>query len=74
MTLYRLLLTRTDRCTIWVEADDEDNARAAAQELGDVVDWLEGDESDIDDVDIVDEVPEGERYWSGGEAGGWVQT
>lgn len=72
MPIYEVEVTHTVSGVIWLEADNDEMARAEAMELADPSDW---DEADVPDIDLMahDEVPSHVwRYWSGGEEGDWV--
>ena len=71
MPLYEIVVERVMSATIYVEAVDDLAARDAADNLPDAADFDE-DHSDVAITEI-DAVPAGERYWTGGESGRWVE-
>ncbi len=71
MPLHRVLVTKREQTTIYVESETSREAEEAALELCDDVSWYEG-ELDVEDIEVVDSVPETDRFWMGGEDGHWV--
>lgn len=71
MTLYAVELERQHRATVYVEADNVDDAKEAASELVTSDDFEEILDTFVDSASPVD-TSRGNRYWTGGPNGEWV--
>lgn len=71
MPIFEVRLDREQYQVVYVEAGDQDQAVEAGWELAEERHWMEVDTHD--ETHEVTHMPEGQRYWSGGEGGAWVE-
>lgn len=69
-TVRRVLLERRKSAVVWVDAPTDSEAEEVAWELVEEADWQVDDEEVIDTEALTP--PAGQRYWTGGPAGHWV--